>query len=236
MPCPEILNFLNSVSTNANLPLIGNSIGDVRIVRNSGIQYYWSSSDWIPINSTESSSLVPASSVVSETSFGLSPAVGTSLDYARADHSHGAPAAPATSTSILLQTKHSFLAVDSSTTSRDPTYVNLMSNTITLTNASSKVRVVFTTSFRTSTGLGGQFKILVGATTYARCAGHTRNNSEAGAASVAVDISSLGVGTHTIQVQYCKEASATAGSTLNIRPIAFTNIEHASLMLSEVTN
>ena len=37
----------------------------------------------------------PASSVVSETSFGQSPVVGTSSDYARGDHSHGTPAVPA---------------------------------------------------------------------------------------------------------------------------------------------
>jgi hypothetical protein len=37
----------------------------------------------------------PASSVVSETSFGQSPAVGTSTDYARGDHTHGTPAIPA---------------------------------------------------------------------------------------------------------------------------------------------
>jgi len=37
----------------------------------------------------------PASSVVSETSFGQSPAVGTSTDYARGDHTHGTPAVPA---------------------------------------------------------------------------------------------------------------------------------------------
>lgn len=235
MTCPEILNFLNSVSTKIDLPLISNSIGDVRTVRDSGIQYYWSGSNWIPINSVEvTSSPAPASSIVSETSFDQIPAVGVSLDYARADHTHGTPPTP--SASILLQTKHSFLTVDSSTTSRDPTYTNLMSNTITLANASSKVRVIFTTSFRTSTGMGVQFRILVGATTYARCAAHTRNNSEAGATSVTVDIPSLGVGTHTIQIQYCKEATATAGSTLYIRPATYQNIEHASLMLSEVTN
>lgn len=34
----------------------------------------------------------PASTVVSETSFGQSSAVGTSTDYARADHTHGSPA------------------------------------------------------------------------------------------------------------------------------------------------
>lgn len=37
----------------------------------------------------------PASSVVSETSYGQSPAVGTSSDYARGDHTHGTPAIPA---------------------------------------------------------------------------------------------------------------------------------------------
>lgn len=37
----------------------------------------------------------PASSVVSETSFGQNPAVGTSTDYARGDHTHGTPAVPA---------------------------------------------------------------------------------------------------------------------------------------------
>lgn len=37
----------------------------------------------------------PATTVVSETTFGLSPVVGTSTDYARGDHSHGTPAIPA---------------------------------------------------------------------------------------------------------------------------------------------
>ena len=37
----------------------------------------------------------PASSVVSEQSFGQSPSVGTSTDYARGDHTHGTPAVPA---------------------------------------------------------------------------------------------------------------------------------------------
>ena len=42
----------------------------------------------------------PASSVVSETSFGQSPAVGTSTDYARGDHTHGTPALPLASTVV----------------------------------------------------------------------------------------------------------------------------------------
>lgn len=37
----------------------------------------------------------PASTVVSETTPGLSPIVGTSTDYARGDHSHGSPPIPA---------------------------------------------------------------------------------------------------------------------------------------------
>jgi hypothetical protein len=37
----------------------------------------------------------PATTVVSETSPGQSPAVGSSTDYARGDHSHGTPTVPA---------------------------------------------------------------------------------------------------------------------------------------------
>ena len=45
----------------------------------------------------------PASSVVSETSFGLSPIVGTSTNYARQDHSHGSPTIPLAS-SVVTET------------------------------------------------------------------------------------------------------------------------------------
>jgi hypothetical protein len=45
----------------------------------------------------------PASSVVSETTFGLSPVVGTSTDYARGDHSHGTPTVPLAS-SVVSET------------------------------------------------------------------------------------------------------------------------------------
>lgn len=38
--------------------------------------------------------IAPASSVVSETTFGLSAAVGSSAHYAREDHSHGSPSDP----------------------------------------------------------------------------------------------------------------------------------------------
>lgn len=44
----------------------------------------------------------PASSVVSETSFGQQPAVGSSTDFARGDHSHGTPAVPAHSSTTGL--------------------------------------------------------------------------------------------------------------------------------------
>ena len=36
----------------------------------------------------------PATSVTSETTYGLSPAVGASTNYARQDHTHGSPTAP----------------------------------------------------------------------------------------------------------------------------------------------
>lgn len=45
----------------------------------------------------------PASSVVSETTFGLSPVVGTSTDFARGDHSHGTPTIPLAS-SVVSET------------------------------------------------------------------------------------------------------------------------------------
>lgn len=45
----------------------------------------------------------PASSVVSETTFGQSSTVGVSDDYARADHSHGTPPDPAADPDIYVQ-------------------------------------------------------------------------------------------------------------------------------------
>jgi ABC-type antimicrobial peptide transport system permease subunit len=60
MSCPLILNYLNSVTSIANLPTSGNSLGDVRTVRDNAAQYYWSNSsstgvlsDWIPVNSLD---------------------------------------------------------------------------------------------------------------------------------------------------------------------------------------
>jgi hypothetical protein len=45
----------------------------------------------------------PATTVVSETSFGQSPVVGISTDYARGDHSHGTPTVPLAS-SVVSET------------------------------------------------------------------------------------------------------------------------------------
>lgn len=47
----------------------------------------------------------PASTVVSEQSFGQSPAVGTSTDYARGDHTHGTPTMPLAST-VVAETSY----------------------------------------------------------------------------------------------------------------------------------
>lgn len=44
----------------------------------------------------------PASTVTSETTYALQPVVGTSTDYARADHSHGSVALPAHSSTTGL--------------------------------------------------------------------------------------------------------------------------------------
>ena len=48
----------------------------------------------------------PATSVTSETSFGISPVVGTSLYYARQDHTHGSPTNPVTDHATLATGVH----------------------------------------------------------------------------------------------------------------------------------
>lgn len=48
----------------------------------------------------------PASSVVSETSYGQQPAVGTSTDYARGDHTHGTPPAIPPASSVVSETSY----------------------------------------------------------------------------------------------------------------------------------
>lgn len=50
-----------------------------------------------------SSSLVPASTVTTETKFGQGSSVGSSTQYARADHNHGIPALPAATPSVERQ-------------------------------------------------------------------------------------------------------------------------------------
>lgn len=46
--------------------------------------------------SSTTSIVAPATTVESETSFGLGSAVGTDIEYARQDHTHGTPANPVT--------------------------------------------------------------------------------------------------------------------------------------------
>lgn len=48
----------------------------------------------------------PASSVVSETSYGQQPAVGSSTDFARGDHSHGTPPAIPAASSVVSETSY----------------------------------------------------------------------------------------------------------------------------------
>jgi len=57
MSCPVILNYLGSVTSRGDLPVSGNTLGDVRFVRDDSLQYYWSISsstgslaDWKVIN------------------------------------------------------------------------------------------------------------------------------------------------------------------------------------------
>ena len=57
----------------------------------------------------------PASTVVSETSFGQSAAVGTSTDYARGDHTHGSPTLPLASTVVSETSYGQSSAVGTST-------------------------------------------------------------------------------------------------------------------------
>lgn len=53
----------------------------------------------------------PASSVVSEQSYGQSPAVGTSSDYARGDHTHGTPPALTPAGSVVSATSYGQIPV-----------------------------------------------------------------------------------------------------------------------------
>jgi hypothetical protein len=90
----------------------------------------------------------PASSVVSETTFGLSPVVGTSTDYARGDHSHGSPTIPLAS-SVVSETafgQSSAVGTSTSVARQDHTH-----GTPTIPLASS---VVSETAFGQSSAIG----------------------------------------------------------------------------------
>lgn len=50
---------------------------------------------------------VPATTVESETTWGITPVVGTDTEYARQDHTHGTPAEPAGTGAILIADDHS---------------------------------------------------------------------------------------------------------------------------------
>lgn len=50
---------------------------------------------WFGWDETGTLGIEPATTVESETTFGISPAVGTDTEYARQDHTHGTPTAPA---------------------------------------------------------------------------------------------------------------------------------------------
>jgi hypothetical protein len=50
---------------------------------------------WLAFAESEGGAGTPATTVTDETTWGITPAVGTSTDYARADHTHGSPAEPA---------------------------------------------------------------------------------------------------------------------------------------------
>ena len=52
----------------------------------------------VTVGATGGGGGTPSTTVVSETTPGLSPVVGVSTDYARGDHSHGTPAVPAHNT------------------------------------------------------------------------------------------------------------------------------------------
>jgi hypothetical protein len=49
----------------------------------------------VTVGASSSGGGTPSTTVVSETTPGLQPIVGTSTDYARGDHSHGSPSVPA---------------------------------------------------------------------------------------------------------------------------------------------
>jgi len=76
---------------------------DVEIVTPSDgqhLEYESATAKWK--NKTPPAVPSPATTVQSETTFGLSPSVGTSTNYARADHTHGTPTAPAPAKPFMI--------------------------------------------------------------------------------------------------------------------------------------
>ena len=85
---------VNSVfSQTEKTKLAGIAVGAEVNVQADWNQTSISADDYIKNKPTIPSSLTPATSVVSETTPGQTPVVGIASEYARADHSHGTPAA-----------------------------------------------------------------------------------------------------------------------------------------------
>ena len=55
---------------------------------------------WLGFHAEGGSAGTPATTVESETTWGITPAVGTDTEYARQDHTHGTPANPVTTAAI----------------------------------------------------------------------------------------------------------------------------------------
>lgn len=90
--------WLSPVDTVADLPPTAVD-GSVAVARDTNIAYEYDAAipGWIPLTTGGGGGGgggIPATSVVSETSFGQVPAVGASLNYAREDHTHGTPSTP----------------------------------------------------------------------------------------------------------------------------------------------
>jgi hypothetical protein len=70
----------------------------------------------------------PATTVTSETTFGISPAVGTDTEYARQDHTHGTPANPVTATAIAALGVVGELAITSVPAGSPLVFADIMQN------------------------------------------------------------------------------------------------------------
>jgi hypothetical protein len=86
-------SWKDPVDTVLSLPADNNQIGDSRVTKDTNDIYIWSGVSWV---SPSGGGGTPATTVTDETSYGITPAVGTSILYAREDHTHGSVAAPTT--------------------------------------------------------------------------------------------------------------------------------------------